>query len=422
MTDLRRKGALGGGMRVKIFGWLFWASVAIWGVGTCIGEMQWRVFFNAGGDLFADFFNPVRFSANLDPYFDETLGRMEHLYPPLSYLILYPASVLCRHFGLQLPEAGLAEFWTSFGAMAICVAFTGVSALLLIAGMRKIMRERCDRATAWMLTAAFLVSGMMLYTFERGNLVMLSAAGVAWFLFLERKDDLRSEAPAAFALSVAIALKIYPALFLVLPFWRGRWRLLAMTVGFSAALGLAPLLFFEHTPLENAVRLLGNAREQGAAYFEASPPNLTIAAYVGAAIRGLKMPPELMALVSPIRYGLMLIGALALVGARWMKEDWQRWFLAASGMTLLSNFPGYYTILYFAPAIFAYLSSREEFTRADAFYAAACAVWMTPLQFWLVPARLDGVNPLVSAVLIVTVTVALLGGRFLEMKKGAERR
>ena len=393
--------------RLKIFLLLFYATAIGWAASVAFCETQQRVFFAAGQDMFADFFYNVRYVAGRDPYFDTTVASSEHIYPPICYLIFYPFACLYRLCGtINLAEDGLPVFWSNPIAMISCSLFMFFSAIPLVWVVWRIIWRKVSAFAGMLLLLSLLLSGIMMFSFERGNLIVLAASALA--VFMVRNDDSNEKTNAGGAwLSLAVSMKIYPVLFVSLLIRKRRFGQVVLVALFTAALGFLPLLFFKHGILENALQLMQNVKAQGTLYYNACPPNLSLSAYVAAAATVLDMN-WLVFMAKVLRYGMVIIGVFSLLGIWVTEEKWKRWFLVATAATLCSNFATYYTLLYFIPAIYSYLSSSDSFRRVDWLYSVSFTILLTPLQFGLFPVRSDSVNPFVGACIIVVVAIVIL--------------
>ena len=200
-------------------------------------------------------------------------------------------------------------------------------------------------------------------------------------------------------------------MFITLLIRRRGYRQVAFVVALAMALGFLPLLFFKHGILENSLQLMQNVKDQGAIYYKACPPNLSVSAYLAGAATALKSD-WLRNVARILRYGTFALGVFSFIGVWVVDEKWKRWFLAAAAATLCSNFPGYYTLLYFVPAMYSYLSSDSNWRKVDWLYTTACIIWLTPLQFGLLPVRNDSINPFLSGCMIFAVAIAILVERF----------
>ena len=391
--------------RQKVFLWFFYATFAIWLVLMFFSKTQHRVFYGGGDDLFADFFNNVRYVADRDPYFDKTISSLEHIYPPICYLLFYPFARLIRCSGeVNLPQDELPVFWQSSVAMASCVLFMVVSMIPFVIAIWKIIGKRVPPLIKCLLFFSFLFSGIVMFSFERGNLVVLTSAALA--LFIVRSEDTDFKRGKGW-LSLAISMKIYPALFLSLMLQKRRFKQILFLFMATTALGFLPLLFFKHGFMENILMLMQNVKAQGAAYYDICNPNLTISAYVAAAARVWGVG-WLALLAKVLHMGIFILGLASFFGVWIVDEKWKRWFLAAAAAILCSNFSSYYTLLYMLPAVYYYLVSEKSFSRIDWLYVTACGIWLTPFQFGLVPIVHESINPFIAGCMIIVVVLSIL--------------
>ena len=142
-------------------------------------------------------------------------------------------------------------------------------------------------------------------------------------------------------------------------------------------------------------------------YYYECPPNLTVSSYVAVVARVLEFG-WLSSVAALLRYCAFVIGVASFVGVSLVDETWKRWFLAAASMTLCSNFSGYYTMLYFVPAIYSYICSERAFTTIDWLYIFVFVLLLTPLQLGNFYVCNSSVNPFVSGCLIFAGAVVIL--------------
>lgn len=150
------------GKRSRLFVAMFTALAAVFIVDLLFslsGDTQQSVIFNRGGNFLADFFNNVIFSRNLDPYFDGTGMAFEHTYPPLCYLVF-------RLFKPLIAVSDLHAMQGDAQSVAVALSFALVCALALAFTLARLT----GRA---LLVPVFLFSGGMVFTVERGNLLLL---------------------------------------------------------------------------------------------------------------------------------------------------------------------------------------------------------------------------------------------------------
>jgi hypothetical protein len=141
---------------------------------------------------FSDYDNMILMCRNLDPYHDHSRSG----YPPLANLFYYLFSVLPegRGFALYIAVPILFMMGTTYRHLSGLPVFYGIAASF----------------------ALFVCSFPVLFAIDRGNLElwMMLASGV--FLLLYDAPGSLARDLSCFALAAAIALKIYPFLFLLI--------------------------------------------------------------------------------------------------------------------------------------------------------------------------------------------------------------
>jgi hypothetical protein len=177
-------------------------------------------------DRFNDFFHMYRVNTDLNPYFGDY--PIKSNYYPFANIVFYAFSFLPPYPSL--------------------FAFTGLFVLpLVIFSFRSIDGENRTRR----LTNTFifsLLSYPVLYTVDRGNLEGLLCIMLLLFVYFLRKQKITV---GCVFLSLAIALKGYPALFLVLLLSERRYKETAATAMTALAVSAVSLLMLEGGFLDN---------------------------------------------------------------------------------------------------------------------------------------------------------------------------
>ena len=209
-----------------------------------------RLIFAWGlNDFFADFFNELHYVAERDPYFNLRHGAGAKSYFPLTYLILYPFSQLDDFATMSLQEA-----WNSkIGLMSVFLySFFNVS-LLLIA-LKRIAKK-------YLVSSLLLIGLVLSYIFfisiERGNIVILSAACIGFFICDYDSKNKYKRMFAVISLAVATTLKVYPVLFSFLYFEKKQYREILLSAIITLLLVFLPFLFFKRG-FANVPKLLSN--------------------------------------------------------------------------------------------------------------------------------------------------------------------
>ena len=388
----------------------FWILFLLFVIGLVINIPyfdQRYVVFAKGADFLADFINNVKYSEDLNPY----INSIEHIYPPLAYVLLYPVSVLSSKVCITMPLFGMPRNDT---ITSVAIIFSVTSALIFIMLLRKFMHHN-----RFLLTIILCCSGVMIFSIERANLVWISVIGSTIFLLNERSPSARSRFIALIGISIAAAFKIYPAIFCVL--WLNK-KDLKWFLGASAAtafLGLAPLSVLENDPISNSMQLLANALGQNKFYFDCcfihSP---TLPAYLAGFMRQLHLPFD--GIVTLSCWTFKLLGLICLTLSPFCREKWQKMFLLTSTLVFLPSITMHYTALYFLPAIVCFLdeAALDKPCVRDSIIAILFAILLSPLQFFIPTiicpdgAHSFSITPFICGIIITTVSLYIVGLNF----------
>jgi hypothetical protein len=194
---------------------------------------QRQIFFMSLYDFFADFFNLLRYISDRDPYFNDFKGS----YLPLSYLILYPFSKL-DNFGVMTLEEARKSI---MGIMSVCL-FTIFSFSLLLVSLNKLIKKYL---VSPIISVCFALSYIFFFSVERGNLMMLCGAFVAFFICYYDSKRKYERIVAIISLALAVTIKVYPVLFGLLYLEKKQYREIFFSALVTLLLVFLPFIFFK---------------------------------------------------------------------------------------------------------------------------------------------------------------------------------
>lgn len=375
--------------------WAVLAAAIAWGCLATFDLAGQRRLFNVGGKEFlSDYDTPRMCAVAEDAYHPGEVKEVDACYPALSYAIVraFPEG---RGGGLLL---------------------TGLMTAVLLLALLAVRRD-------FLAVSVCALSAPMFFTIERGNLVILAAAGVAFFIAFYDSPRKGLRVFAAFALAAAVALKLTPAVFAVLYLLPRRsndnqlvWRLamdvrsLLLFAAFSAALFIIPFLFFGGIP-DGLVSWFGNAKQNSSEYALATRWGFVA---LGRAIHHV-LGHDVNSVwrgYAACRVASITLGAVCLFAAgriRWNRvsspiADSHVVCLLASSMLLLSPPMHFYTGLYLLPA---FVLRTGDFGRSkfDMLEAILWFVMLVPVQIPFGESSLN--TPLVAAAHLVLVVECL---------------
>ncbi|MBQ3671871.1 MAG: DUF2029 domain-containing protein [Treponema sp.] len=292
-------------------------------------------------DFGADFFNQLRYIAERDPYFNEINGAANHSWPPLPWLLLFPLSQLQPYASMSLQDC-----WSSpVSEISLLLFMTMIS--LIFAHALKCLCKKWNVPEIIML--AFFSSYIYINTVERGNIIVLSAACVTYFITYYDSDDKKLRFFACFSLAFAATMKIYPIFFSFLLFEKKQYKEIAWGAMWCVLLGLLPFLFFKHG-LGNIPRLLLlNTRVFPKAYPIVNG-GFTCANIVHMILSNIHVP-HARAFATIFGNGIRFIAFLGLLLSLFEKNFFRRYSLILFAVMMFPGWSGGYTALYLFPMI-----------------------------------------------------------------------
>ena len=323
---------------------------------------QHKIFFRETADYMADYHNNINYSAGLNPYHHGVIippDPQERIYPPLVYAIFHLLGKAGRGAGISNTSLAVSNLF-----MFYCFsALLGV----LFAGYKG------GRNYAMLLCAAFAVSGIFIFSYERGNIIVLSAALSAFFIFNYRSKNPFIREAALLCLAFAAALKISPALLGLLLLFDKRWKEALRAVIYGAALALLPFTLLEGG-FSNIAVWLKNIKIHNEIYGHLSYPRFNFRYW-------LMVTPEFYAILS--WFGAAL-GITAAVTSFFQNIRWRQVMQLLLVFAVLPPDSGPYTALYlFAGIILFFNREEKEYGRLDDWFLLLFIALLNPLKIIL---------------------------------------
>lgn len=188
--------------------------------------------FDGGGNLIGDFVNNLHYPTHEGgPYFDSCWAS----FPPLAYTVYYLINVC------------ITRAIYPFEVM-VYMAITALSCMLMLGAVERIFRRwrpagfRPGEPLA--LCVCLLLSGVMVYTIERGNSALNVMVMILWAFALRDSERPWERELALLLIAVAAGFKVYPCIFGLLYLFERRWREAARLVVYGVALFFVPFLWF----------------------------------------------------------------------------------------------------------------------------------------------------------------------------------
>lgn len=292
-------------------------------------------------DTFMDYFNMLECIRKGDPYYADSN------YPAIVFVILK----LMFHF---VPHDALVYFddprMEAMGLRVTMVAMLPfiimiIVSLFAICVCARRMMTGCSSKTKNMVLLAILLSGPVLFLLERGNVLLLSLAGLLVFFAYYESDNGYARTVACISLGLAASIKLYPAIFALMLLQKRRYRDFAIT--FVSGLAFLVLPFFAFDGFDSMKAMLGGLTlSSGLANSYGFGHNYSYSNFVSIITTALGVAHIDLGLLNTL---LPLAGCLVLFVVA--KRDWERAFACALACILIPSFSYTYSLVMLIPAL-----------------------------------------------------------------------
>lgn len=339
----------------RIFLIVVYFSIVAWII-TVFSEgsesVQFKIFFLGCGDFFADFLNICGYSAAQDVYNNEVNGLVQKLYPPLPYVLANVFSHLDAgenpsYLGLYTQPRFLIIYLLFVFFILLCI-YVLISDKLQGSGLQK-----------FLLSLPIVFSGAMLFTIERGNVILLAFLFILmyWFWYDSRERFIRE--CALLALGGAIAFKVSPIVLTLSLVYERRFVDLGKVVTYSLVLFFIPFFYFKGG-LDNFALMLRNMNEFFVLY--GTMPNMSMISSSTLVLQEALgwEPMDVKDWMSLFRF-VCLGSAVIIAASAWrMERKWERCLAISLPLLIVPSVSHSYCALYFIPALVFFLNERKR--------------------------------------------------------------
>jgi hypothetical protein len=348
------------------------ASFAVWLCGIFWrGEESYQInlFFKRLKDFLADTLNTVGYTAYRDVYHNEVysgLGTKQYL--PLSYVIMYLFSRLVD-MSKYYEQNNFLKMYQEPLFLIMYMIYATVGVVMLYEIVRT-CKNGSNAVKIW-TAAAVMVSAPVIYTYERANTMFLTTFFIMFYIFYYDSENRVMREIALICLALAAAFKISPAVLGILLLYNKQWKDAVRVIIYGVLLGILPFLFFEGG-FANIAQMFANMRSYVG--FDDGRDGTTLYAVV----LGLGAPAS-RALRIVTQIVTCAICLYLLIAAYFYRRKWMR--IAAVCLVIVIILPnsGYYCIMYFIPAIVAFLN-EEEHSLSELWILFAALLMMYDIQ------------------------------------------
>lgn len=342
----------------------FWVG-AFWSVNGA----QYDIFFDRGGDMFADYLNVVTMSRDGNPYLFgvDTAANAERAYPPLAYLIFQFLS----HFAIR-PKEGILRWYTNALTLLFCI-FTIVSWCVLL-GIAFYHTAAGGKKQKAILTILMFQSSIFLFAVERGNIILLTAVCVNIFLLFYDSESPKKREIAYICLALAAGIKVYPAVLglLVLKQHKPKEVLRLMLYGTIAI--FVPFLFIKGG-FDNIPQLLTNLKVSSATYETAGGERFGYQFFIPYVKGGLQNP-----LIQAMKYLIRALGILSIPLALFENRHWRVTTLLVLTIMIFPTNDAKYNGLYLLLCLLLFLKEERRLSTQNIIVTMLFLLILQPFQ------------------------------------------
>jgi hypothetical protein len=329
------------------------ASFAAWLCGIFLhGEAssQINLFFGRLGDFLADTLNVVGYSSERDVYHNMMYtGLEEKAYPPLTYVMMYFFSRL-----VDMPKYYEQNYFLNMYTEPLLLIMYMIYATVIAVMFYEIVRtcKNGSNAVKIWTAAAVMVSMPVIYSYERANTIILTTFCVMFYIFYYDSENRIMREIALICLAVATAFKMTPAVLGILLLYNRQWKEAVRAVIYGVIVVVLPFLFFEGG-FSNIAQMFANMQANVGNYTSADGATL----YAAVLSFGAQASDSLETAMKYVTYAVCLF---LLIVALFYRKRWMRIAAVCLVLIILPSHSGYYCIMYFIPAIVAFLNEEEH--------------------------------------------------------------
>lgn len=320
-------------------------------------------------DRFMDFINCWEFSIHLNPYFEDASPVSNYF--PFANLILYLFTFFKAHTSLII-------FLLLYVASYLCAT---------------IWFSRKNNLNFIYMIGIVFFSYPFLFNFDRANIEWILPLLTIGFFVLNRE---KMRKIGIVLLSSAIAMKAYPAIFLVFLVSRAHFKYIFYSIIITLALTITSLLLFQGTLSENIHFILSGFGIQDEALmplFQSSSrvfPGISL--YFG--LKALLLELNMIYLYEFVNinslYIVFVLICIALIGFHIVfleKHFWKKVTLLVLSICLFPHISGDYKLLFIFIPLFLFLIEKPE--KWDSLYILFFVLLLIPKEY----ITLDKINP-----------------------------
>lgn len=335
------------------------------------GYSMHSIIFSYYNDSYMDFFNPLNISLLKNPYSSSNIGEYS-LYSPLYILLFRFLSYFAKSDVYEYDKS----YYTHFSETTLIYVFFAAITTAAISIIIYNIKKGNTMTKVWFLFLC-LFSAPMIYNYERGNIIILAL--IFLFLFILNYDSEKAYVRhlSLVSLALAVAIKPYSIIFIVLLLREKRFKDTILEVIYSVLLYIIPAFFVGGLSvigkmISKIPDVINQIQDGGAAY--------RTDIFAGLDILSMSLGYKVLPNDSIIKYIIWAVLVIVLIVCGFIsKSKWKR-VLALTLIVIAGPFAELETslILLFIPLILC-LDSEEERKAMDMVHIFLFILVMAPL-------------------------------------------
>lgn len=324
------------------------------------------LFFNTE-DTQMDFFNCIHDFYKRTPYTDGPSS-----YPPLAILLFYLLGkmlgndvALLDGFTLRTTQSAVEAFYLIFILCAILIYLLMQNHVIGNKWTRKIFG------------AVSLVTTGMLYTYDRGNIIILALVFLLFFVNFRNSDNKIVAEITLISLAISASLKIYPAIFWLLLIYEKEYKKALRVIIYGGLIFLLPFWAFEGAAaIPIFVKALLGFSSRGVANTDLLGINLVgicKALFLVFDIQNTRI-------LTWIQLGGCVLAIAGCFLCRYSKNKWKQMALFALLIMLVPGSSAEYAIIFMLIPLQAFFSEKEK-GRYAVLYAILFILLLAPIPW-----------------------------------------
>jgi hypothetical protein len=229
---------------------------------------------------------------------------------------------------------------------------------------------------------SLVLSFVFFFSVERGNIIILSAASVGFFICYYDSKNKYKRMLAAIALAMAAVLKIYPVLFGFLYFQKKQYREIILSASITLLFIFLPFLFFKRG-FANIPRIIDNFRGFWKyTGIQEAFERFSLAHLLLVVLLRLKFSYERVIIFCNLAQSFSnLLSFISILFSCLIKNKWLKISLLTMVVVFLPVVSGWYCGLYMFPMIILFFSTLEERSkRFNIFIFIVFIIFLNPYQ------------------------------------------